>query len=93
MTWLPPELIDESSCGDAPFWKPQTGGEHFRTEFARIVKAAGLVGTFKKLGKSSGTMADEMQPGRGHVHLGDTRRVSKRITRRRTCISSRRGCR
>jgi hypothetical protein len=51
------------------------GEEHFRVEFAKIVKAAGLVGTFKKLRKSSGSRAEQLNAGSGHVHLGNSRRV------------------
>jgi integrase len=75
ITWMPPELLADVSGRGATFWEPPIGPEQFRKEFRRIVIAAQLVGSFKKLRKSSGTRADELQPGRGHVHLGNTRRV------------------
>lgn len=49
--------------------------EQFRRDFGRIVQAAGLTGTFKQLRKTSGTEADLQNPGRGHIHLGNTRKV------------------
>ena len=44
-------------------------------EFSRIVAKAGLDGSFKKLRKSSGTRAEQLEPGRGHIHLGNSRKV------------------
>lgn len=49
--------------------------EWFRRLFANIVKKAGLCGTFKKLRRSSGTAIEMLHPGRGHVHLGNTREI------------------
>ncbi|MFO0899829.1 MAG: hypothetical protein U0836_20555 [Pirellulales bacterium] len=43
---------------------------HFSTEFASIVKAAGLVGSWTKLRKSSGSNVEAHFPGYGSVHLG-----------------------
>ena len=49
--------------------------EWIRRTFAKIVKAAGLVGTLKTLRKSSGTAVESQHPGCGHLHLGNTRAV------------------
>lgn len=59
-------------------WPKRTSDEFFRREFARIVKAAGLVGTFKKLRKTCGTDVEVRHPGRGHEYLGNTRSVFER---------------
>ena len=74
VTSMPLELF-ERVRGSGLLFEPQTGAEHFRAEFSRIVTAAGLAGTFKKLRKSSGTFAERLEPGRGHQHLGNTRKV------------------
>jgi integrase len=44
--------------------------EHFRKEFERLVHAAGLVGSMKKLRKSSATNVEIRTPGWGAIHLG-----------------------
>jgi hypothetical protein len=76
ITYMPPELLARVDSTDGqPFFRPPVGEEHFRVEFAKIVKAAGLVGTFKKLRKSSGSRAEQLNAGSGHVHLGNSRRV------------------
>jgi hypothetical protein len=76
ITYMPPELLARVDSSDGqPFFRPPVGEEHFRVEFAKIVKAAGLVGTFKKLRKSSGSRAEQLNAGSGHVHLGNSRRV------------------
>lgn len=74
VTWMPPELLERVS-GGGRFWQLQTSAEVFRNEFKKIVKHAGLKGSFKKLRKSSGSLADQLDPGRGHLHLGNTRKV------------------
>lgn len=71
---IPPELLDklprQGKC-----WPRRFSNEYFRRYFRRVVKAAGLTGTFKKLRKSSGTAVEMRYPGCGHRHLGNTRRV------------------
>lgn len=74
ITAVPVSFLSELPTGN-PLWPLKTSVETFRIDFARIVKKAGLVGTFKKLRKSSGTSVDDLHPGRGHEHLGNTRRV------------------
>lgn len=51
---------------------------HFCDEFQRVVQLAGLVGTWKKLRKSSGTAVEAEHPGFGAAHLGDTDAVFRR---------------
>ena len=46
------------------------GLRHFATEFAQIVKAAGLKGSWTKLRKSSGSDVESRFPTWGSVHLG-----------------------
>jgi integrase len=58
-----------------PLWPLRTSCEMFRINFSKIVMAANLTGTFKKLRKSSGTSVDDLHPGRGHEHLGNTRKI------------------
>ncbi|MFO0899740.1 MAG: hypothetical protein U0836_20110 [Pirellulales bacterium] len=43
---------------------------HFATEFAAIVKTAGLVGSWTKIRKSSGSNVEASYPGYGSIHLG-----------------------
>lgn len=47
----------------------------FRRQAARLVKRAGLPGSLKCLRAGSGTAVEIQSPGRGHEHLGNTRRV------------------
>lgn len=56
-------------------WPRRFSNEYFRRYFRRGAKRAGLRGTFKKLRKTSGTSVEELHPGCGHMHLGNTRRV------------------
>lgn len=49
--------------------------EVFRVTFSRIVRKAGLRGTFKVLRKSCGTSVEMRHPGSGHVALGNSRRI------------------
>jgi integrase len=44
--------------------------EFFRQEFSRIVEAAGLEGSFKKLRKASASNVEASHPGAGAPHLG-----------------------
>lgn len=61
-----------------PLWPQTTSREAFRRLFARLVKRAGLRGSFKTLRKSSGTLVEKLHPGRGHEHLGNTRQIFER---------------
>lgn len=74
VTAMPRDLVPRLPDGD-PIWPLKTSGEYFRRQFQKIVKAAGLRGTFKKLRKSCGTSVDKRFPGRGHEHLGNSRKV------------------
>lgn len=56
-------------------WGRPMSKEVFRVTFARIVRKAGLHGTFKVLRKSCGTSVEMLYPGRGHIALGNTRKV------------------
>lgn len=58
-----------------PVWPFEPSEEFFRRQFGKIVAKAGLVGTFKKLRKSSGTAAEILRPGRGHEHLANSRKI------------------
>lgn len=60
---------------DGRCWPLLTSREWFRRTFAKIVKRAGLFGTFPKIRKSSGTYAELLNPGRGHEHLANSRKV------------------
>lgn len=53
----------------------RTSEEYFRRQFRQVVRSCGLCGTFKKLRRSSGTEIELHYPGRGHIHLGNTRAV------------------
>lgn len=70
---IPLELLDGLPASGVLF--PMLSTEAFRATFARIVKAAGLVGTFKKLRKTTGTEVEKLHPGRGHEVLANTRKV------------------
>lgn len=52
--------------------------EIFRREAARIIRSAGLDGSLKRLRSGSGTAAEIAHPGRGHEHLGNTRKIFER---------------
>jgi len=67
---LPP---DRALCW--PLWGRL---ELFRREARRLVKIAGLPGSLKCLRSGSGTAVEKVAPGRGHDHLGNTRRVFER---------------
>jgi integrase len=73
VVWLPPALLAELPP-EGPLFPRRWSGEQFRKDFRRIVRAAGLVGTFKTLRKTSGTQA-ELLTGRGHEHLANSRKV------------------
>lgn len=75
--WIPLEIL-ELRPREGKLWKRPYSAEMFRRHFARIVNAAGLTGTFKRLRKSSGTGVEELHPGKGHEHLGNTRVIFER---------------
>lgn len=52
--------------------------DHFCGEFRKIVEYSGLVGTWHKLRRSSGTAVEAEHPGFGAAHLGDTDAVFRR---------------
>jgi hypothetical protein len=76
VAWMPPEVLATLPPHGLLFQSPWSR-EQFRKDFRRIVAAAGLQGTFKKLRKTSGTLA-ELLTGRGHEHLANSRRVFER---------------
>lgn len=78
--------IDRRCPAAGPIWPRRTSKEWFRRRFARLVKLAGLVGTFKTLRKSSGTGVDIVAPGHGHEHLGNTRAIFERHYRARALV-------
>lgn len=71
---VPVELLDELPASGLLF-PLKTSPEWFRRQFALVVKFCGLKGTFKKLRRSSGTEIEIHHPGRGHIHLGNTRLI------------------
>lgn len=71
---IPPELLPELPT-EGLLFPLRTTEEWFRRCFQGVVKRAGLCGTFKKLRRSSGTAIEMMHPGRGHIHLGNTRSI------------------
>lgn len=76
LTYIPPELAAHVAAGLV--WPLKTSGEYFRRVFHKIVAAAGLVGTFKTLRKSSGTSVEKLHPGQGHRHLANSRAIFER---------------
>jgi hypothetical protein len=73
---VPREVLDSvRPYRDGRCWPLLTSREWFRRTFAKIVKRAGLFGTFPKLRKSSGTYAELLNPGRGHEHLANSRKI------------------
>lgn len=73
VVWVPLELF-EGLPAKGPLFPRLWSDEQFRKDFQRVVRAAGLAGTFKTLRKTSGTEA-ELLTGRGHEHLANSRRV------------------
>lgn len=74
---VPVEILTELPQSGLLF--PKTvSDEWFRRTFKEVVKRAGLCGTFKKLRRSSGTAIELMHPGRGHLHLGNSREIFER---------------
>jgi integrase len=52
--------------------------EIFRRQARKLIESANLTGSLKRIRSSSGTAAEIAHPGRGHEHLGNTRRVFER---------------
>lgn len=87
---VPREVLDTiHPHRDGRCWPLLTSREWFRRTFAKIVKRAGLTGTFPKLRKSSGTYAELLNPGRGHEHLANSRKIfeSNYLSRRHVARS------
>jgi len=76
VAWIPLEVVEH--CQEGLVWPWPSTKEWFRQVFARIVKAAGLHGSFKKLRKSSGSSVEKLHPGRGHEHLANDRAIFER---------------
>lgn len=80
-------VIRERCPRRGPICRMHVTPEWFRRTFAAIVARAGLFGTFKKLRKSSGSLVEAAQPGMGHKHVGNSRRIfelhyeDRRLTR------------
>lgn len=60
---------------DGRVFAPSSCYEVFRQTFRRIVRKAGLQGSFKKLRKSCGTLVEQAYPGHGHIALANGRKV------------------
>jgi hypothetical protein len=58
-----------------PLWARM---ELWRREASKLVRAAGLKGSIGQLRHSSGTAVEQLNPGHGHEHLGNTRAVFER---------------
>ena len=71
-------LMLDARPSRGPLWPIATSREAFRRVFARVVKRAGLRGSFKTLRKSSGTAVERLHPGRGHEHLANSRQIFER---------------
>lgn len=57
---------------EGPLWPRKATEEAFRQRFRNIVKWAKIPrGSFKQLRKTSGTLVELHNPGRGHRHLGN----------------------
>lgn len=75
---IPPEVLSQAkknARSDGRLWPLLTSAEWFRRTFAKIAAKAGLIGSFKKLRKSSGTWAEITSPGHGHEHLANSRAI------------------
>ena len=72
-------LIDQMFPPDRRLiWPLTIGLRQFQRQGRSIVKRAGLQGSLKWLRSGSGTLVEELYPGRGHEHLGNTRAVFER---------------
>jgi integrase len=76
LTYIPPELVAHVASGT--IWPLRTSREYFRRTFRKIVAAAGLIGSFKTLRKSSGSSVERLHPGQGHRHLANSRAIFER---------------
>lgn len=86
---IPPDVlaeIDRHCPRKGPMVRMGHSDEWFRRTISRLFEQAGLLGTFKTLRKSAGSLVEQEKPGTGHKHLGNTRAIferhyeSKRIT-------------
>lgn len=80
-------IIDAKCPKRGPIIQLGVSRERFRQVVRELFDEAGLVGSFKTLRKSAGSLVEQQQPGKGHQHLGNTRAIfekhyeAKRITR------------
>lgn len=77
VVWIPPEIVERRPAKGKIFPRLWSD-EQFRRDFQAICKIAGVEGTFKKLRKTSGTEADLITGGLGHLHLANSRKVFER---------------
>ena len=70
---IPIELLARLPEGE--LFPLESSLESFRATFRRLVKWAGIRGTFKTLRKTAGTLVDEAHPGQGHVLLANSRAI------------------
>jgi hypothetical protein len=84
LVWLPVELVSHVAAGLV--WPRPWSAEWDRRTFQRIATAAGLVGTHKKLRRSSGVSVEILHLGHGHEHLGNSRPVFERHYLRRRIV-------
>ena len=77
--WVSPATLAEIDqfCPSGVIWPCPGHYETFRKWFTRAVKSAGLVGTFKKIRKTGGNEWERLNPGRGHIRLGNERRTAE----------------
>lgn len=75
---IPMDLLKRIPMAPGPIWPRTVSKEHWRRTFGKIVRKAGLTGTFKKLRKTAGTLVDAEHPGQGHVLLGNSRQIFER---------------
>jgi integrase len=68
-------LIDKHCPGSGPIVRLNVSREYFRRIVRKLFKHAGLAGSFKTLRKSSGSLVEQLFPGTGHQHLGNTRTI------------------
>jgi hypothetical protein len=59
----------------AIIWPLWASLDRWRREAKKLVRRAGLVGSIGRLRHSSGTATELTHPGRGHEHLGNTRKI------------------
>lgn len=85
VAWVPPSVWAGLPTA-GPLFPRRWSEEQFRRDFNRMVRAAGLHGSFKQLRKSSGTEADIRSNGAGHTHLANSRKVFEAHYQDRTRI-------